>query len=1128
MLMIRAGVVPLALLLAAAASARAARGDSRSVTLTLESVRAEIAETEAATGMGEETKAALLDTYRKALTHLQAAAANKESADEFRRAREEAPQQAEALRAKLDGPPKPIKLGVATDAPLAEIEQTLLQEQANLAAVEAKLSTLEDELAAQSERPTEIRQRLTEAKRRLGEIDVELRAPAPTGKIDASTKARQAMLKANVEALNAEIRMLDEELLSQPMRLDLLQAQRDEQALNVERIAERQKRLAELVAERRRTQTEEVLAEAEAARLDAEDKHPLVRELVARNGDLGRELATLTADAEKTAREESTAAEQAKRISEEFRSVRQKLDVAGLSQALGMVLLEQRRALPDLQVLRKRAAVREDEIAVAGLRQIQHEEERRNLRNVDGHVAKLTERLPAAERQAVAAELKQLVDARRELLSQAIAMDRAYLRALGDLEFAQRQLIDVVASYQEYLAGRLLWIRSAPPPSLGEVKATATEAAVVLSPAAWWEVAHKLAVERIRSPGFLLLLILFGILLWKQRGLWDLLRATSEHIGRPKTDGFSFTLYALLYTVLLALPWPLLILTIGWQLGQGYRVTEFCSALSDALVWAAPPLFSYRFARVLCHSQGLASRHLGWSGTLRESLRRALDRLAIGWIPAGMVAVFFLSHRQVTSEGGGIERLGLMIATLALGAFLYALLHPGHGILLQLVGSDRTTLAYRLRYVWFAVALAFPLALLGLAILGYLYTAGVLAGSLARMVWFLFLLLIAHELAVRWLTVTHRRLAYKARLERRQAALAAAEDADASAGSETAQVDVEEAAIDLAALSDEARKLLNAALLITACLGLWAIWGEALPALSVLDEVILWERVVETSGEPQRIPTTLGDLLIALIIGIVTIVGVRRLPSLAEIVLLQHLQMSPAGHYTANTLSRYVIAAVGIVLAVGRVGFNWSQVQWLVAALGVGIGFGLQEIVANFISGLIILFEQPIRVGDIVTVGDTDGVVTRIRIRATTIRTWDRKELLVPNKEFVTGRLLNWSLSDQITRIVIRVGIAYGSEVQKAMRLMSEAAEENRRVLDDPKPFVAFDGFGDNALSLTLRCFVAKVDERLDAVSEIHQTIHQRFNESGISIAFPQRDVHLDASQPLEVRLMQERRGGSP
>jgi potassium efflux system protein len=143
--------------------------------------------------------------------------------------------------------------------------------------------------------------------------------------------------------------------------------------------------------------------------------------------------------------------------------------------------------------------------------------------------------------------------------------------------------------------------------------------------------------------------------------------------------------------------------------------------------------------------------------------------------------------------------------------------------------------------------------------------------------------------------------------------------------------------------------------------------------------------------------------------------------------------MTPGGRYTATTLSRYAIGGIGLVLAAGILGFSWAQIKWLVAALGVGIGFGLQEIVANFISGLIILFERPIRVGDVVTIGNTDGVVTRIRIRATTIRDFDRKELLVPNKEVISGRLLNgrrlWILSTPRRRRKTGVGVyALGGE----------------------------------------------------------------------------------------------------
>jgi potassium efflux system protein len=159
----------------------------------------------------------------------------------------------------------------------------------------------------------------------------------------------------------------------------------------------------------------------------------------------------------------------------------------------------------------------------------------------------------------------------------------------------------------------------------------------------------------------------------------------------------------------------------------------------------------------------------------------------------------------------------------------------------------------------------------------------------------------------------------------------------------------------------------------------------------------------------------------------------------------------------------------------------------------------------------------------VVTIGNTDGVVTRIRIRATTIRDFNRKELLVPNKEFISGRLLNWSLSDPVTRILLPVGVAYGCDVQKAMALMVGAAEENPMVLGDPKPIATFDGFGDNALLLTLRCFIGSVDDRLPATSDLHQAIDQKFREAGLSIAFPQRDIHLDMSGPLDIRILREK-----
>ena len=192
------------------------------------------------------------------------------------------------------------------------------------------------------------------------------------------------------------------------------------------------------------------------------------------------------------------------------------------------------------------------------------------------------------------------------------------------------------------------------------------------------------------------------------------------------------------------------------------------------------------------------------------------------------------------------------------------------------------------------------------------------------------------------------------------------------------------------------------------------------------------------------------------------------------------------------------------------------------AALSVGLGFGLQEIVANFISGIILLFEQPIRVGDVVTVEDTTGTVSRIRIRATTIVNWERQELVIPNKSFITGRLINWTLSDTINRLTITVGVDYDSDTEKAMALIREAAAAHPKVLTDPAPRITFEGFGDNALTLVLRAYLNDIDARLATITELHQAILLKFRAAGIPIAFPQRDVHLDSVRPIEVVLRRD------
>jgi len=211
---------------------------------------------------------------------------------------------------------------------------------------------------------------------------------------------------------------------------------------------------------------------------------------------------------------------------------------------------------------------------------------------------------------------------------------------------------------------------------------------------------------------------------------------------------------------------------------------------------------------------------------------------------------------------------------------------------------------------------------------------------------------------------------------------------------------------------------------------------------------------------------------------------------------------------------------IGLLAAAGTLGLSWSQVQWLAAAVTVGLGFGLQEIFGNFVSGLIILFERPVRVGDTVTLGNVQGTVSKIRIRATTIVDWDRRELIVPNKEFITGQLINWTLSDPILRVVVPVGIAYGSDTALAEKLLLEVASTCEWVLPEPPPSVLFSAFGDSSLDFQLRVFIPSIDVYWRAKHALHMSVDQAFRQAGVVIAFPQRDLHLrSVDEPLPVRV---------
>jgi len=1088
-------------------------------------LKGKLKEVEESSNLTEEIKRQLTENYLKAQTNLEKADSYEADAASFAEARETSPVETEKLRKQLSEK-RALNAGeslqLSDKISLPELEQLLQKEKSDFAAVEARLSNFNNRLEFLTSRPAAAREQLITARQKQEEINSKQSIISSEEDESSSlAQARKWVHTTSAHALSAEIKMLDKELLSLQPLTQLLQIKQEIAEQNVRFVASRVRLLEDAVSKRRLSEAEQVQQETQATQQEFKGKHPLVRELAEKNVNLGNEIQKSALKLEKFSAEDDEARNRARRIEEELRTIKQKLEVAGLSQALGQVLMEQRRSLPNLASIQKQARKREKFIAESSLRQIQYSEESRTLRDIDAYIAGLTFGSADHDINEAKSELRELAIKRRELLKKAINTEVSYLRILGELDLAQQQLIDAIQAYDTFLGKRLLWIRSTDPISISMFISLPDELARLISPSNWIQVASDMLHQSKANPLGIFLILALLFLVFKRRKFLQYTRDSSEKIGRIKNDNFLYTWQALGWTMLASAPLPLLMIMTGWQLSQAPEASEFSRAVAAGTYQMATDFLVLRFFADTVTSRGLAIKHFLWPASDADKLRRQLKLLMTLFLPTLFIVIVNIEMNNSTLSGS-LTLLAVLCAISSIGLFVWKIFTPRGGILLHFLRENPESLLARLRPIWVSALMIYIAGLFVLVLVGYLYTGGTLTRDLIDTIWLIYLLVLARGLVMRWLLLTHRRLSYKALIEKREEARMARKAAKKGGDIEPDEevlADIEEPEVNLDELDTKSRNLLNTILMFGGIIGLWLIWSPQLTAFSILDEISLWTYTATVDGVESVVPFTLANMGLVIILLVVTSVAVRGVPAILEFVLLQSSSITSSVRYTATTLTRYVIVGIGLMLFFKMLGVSWSNIQWLAAALSVGIGFGLQEIVANFISGLIILFERPVRVGDTVTVGGTSGVVSKINIRATTIINWDRQELLVPNKEFITNQLLNWSLSDPIIRVRLPVGIAYGSDVNLAIDLMKEAAEEHSNVLEDPSPFVSFETFGDNTMNLELRAYLPSMENRRTTVTELNKAINQKFIDAGIVIAFPQRDVHLDTNGPIDVRI---------
>ncbi len=697
-----------------------------------------------------------------------------------------------------------------------------------------------------------------------------------------------------------------------------------------------------------------------------------------------------------------------------------------------------------------------------------------------------------------------LVNERRLLLQELSGSARDKSDQLGTQRQLRQDILERTISLAGLLDRHLLWLPTKSGFGEAFVPNLVSNIAWITSPPGWRDTV-KAVVSGLAAVGPASIAILALVLALLKKAIRVRLEALAARVGNVEIDTYLTTPEALALTLLLTLPWSLSIAAVGLAALQAGNV-GFTVAIAQGVLAMAAVVFILVFLRMLARTNGVFHRHFGWS----ESARRML-RFHLYWFIAAEAIVAFVFTAALASGDlvikYGIGRLAFMVSTIAIAVFAFNFLKPRGGIVMSIDDNRKFSTTMKLLFIFLVIA---PVIIGILPAVGYYEAAIEVQSRIFESGVVILLAAVTYRLFMRIFMVGHRRLIAKQareKIEREQARRDAEMEAEQSGDASPKEVDEE--LTDLDAVANQSRRAIFAISVIVLMFGLWAIWGALLPALGIANDVILWDGVRNVNGVAVATGVSLWDLVVSLFLIAGGFVVARNITGILELLVFERFALVSGTRYAVTTIAKYILVSIGIVAGLSRLGLDWSSLQWVIAALGVGLGFGLQEIVANFVSGLIILFERPVRVGDIVTIGELEGTVTSIQIRATRITDFDNRDVLLPNKSIITENVTNWTLNDQVTRIILRIGVAYGSDIDKVRGLILDAVSAHPDTLSTPAPAVFFMAHGDSSLNFEARVFVATPIKRLPTTHDLNRSINLTLAKHGIEIPFPQRDLHV-------------------
>nr|WP_243453971.1 miniconductance mechanosensitive channel MscM [Oceanisphaera pacifica] len=1058
----------------------------------------------------------LREDYNQALQLAREGVRYKEQAARFKAFMDNYPAEIEKLE-QQQANLRPPNLDYITELNEDGIQQALVEAQAQRLGLRRQREELTNSLNLQElsdgglhDLLDTLRQELRNTQQSLDRLQLSETRTRQENAVRTLILAREQSLQYRIQALELEQLSAGNKDSINRIKLAILQQQITHIDATIEALQNRQNDL-------RRANTEATIAESERLLNQVESDFTLLVELQTANQRLSAQLSKKSREVEALQLEHQKVERTASELADMQMSLKEQLEWLQVSRGFGENLRSRLSKLPAIYSLKQLEA----QIVQSRVDKYDYQESLSNLKN--GHYR--TELLLSDKAQGITdlqrLHLGELLATQQRLLTQLVSALDNQIHEQTRLKVAYNRQNNQLQEIHTLTDERLFWLPDLRPIGGQYPSALADTASWLFNLSTWTALSQTLLQQNTTSLalyGFSSALIIYLWLL-SRRTLHRYLDRISAHIGKVTQDRYDYTFNTLVLSILTALPLPALLSLFSNTLDSPWA-PPMVTALAHSLKQLMLPVFILQVAGNLMMSKGLLIAHFNLPHDQVRRIWRQFRNLMLLLIPA-LLAFYLVRDYREFSLYDTLGRLSFMAIGLFTSVFCWRMYREDLPLLVSPPRQDRLTLVNHL--LWAILILA-PLVALVATSMGYLYTAHTLLRQLEVSVLVGMGFLMFYYMVRRWMLIQRRRLAFERAKAKRADILAQRKEKGDDTTDTHTNPEAEAAAVaevDLDTISAQSLGLLRSALMLGYLLSLMLLWSEINNAFSFLDSIEVWRVSSSLAGEDALLPISLKDMVIALFVVILTWITARNLPGLMELSVLQHLDLSPGTGFAITTLSKYIVLIIGAFTTFAMLGIDWSKTQWLVAALSVGLGFGLQEIFANFVSGLIILFEKPIRIGDTVTIRELTGTISKIKTRATTIVDWDRREIIVPNKAFITEQFVNWSLSDAITRVRLMVRVRLDADIELVQRITYEAIAECSHILDTPAPEVFLVELTDSALVYEVRVYVEDMSYRMPMTHDLHNLLLTRLREHDIKIPHQQVDIRLLGQQPLAT--MQEK-----